>query len=103
VRGHWWWVFGVVLVTNLVAALLSLIVAIPADLLAEAADSQAVALLGTTLAQTFTLSLLALTSTLLYFSLRARAGEQTPGPAGSRPEPPPTVPGGFEPPRPGEG
>ena len=97
VRGRWWWVFGVLIVTNLVAALLSLIVAIPADALADAADSQAIALAGTTLVQTFTLSLLALTGTLLYFSLRVRSGETPPdgGPA--------EAPGGFAPPRAGAG
>jgi hypothetical protein len=116
VRGKWWWVFGVLVVTNLVATVLSLVVAIPADLVADAVDSQAVALAGTTLAQVFTLSLLALTSTLLYFSLRVRKGEPAPSagvadreeaaaveglPPGAAE--PPVVPGGFEPPRAGGG
>lgn len=98
VRGRWWWVFGVLVVTNLVAAVLSLIVAIPADLIADAADSQAVALAGTTLVQTFTLSFLALTGTLLYFALRVRSGES---PVGGTPTA--EAPGGFAPPRAGGG
>ena len=103
VRGRWWWVFGVLFVTNLVAAVLSLLVAIPADALAEAADSQAVALAGTMLAQTFTLSLLALTGTLMYFSLRVRSGEAPPDGAPAEAAAEAEAPGGFAPPRAGGG
>jgi len=86
---------------RLVAARLSLIVAIPADALAKAADSQAVALAGTMLAQIFTLSLLALTGTLMYFSLRVRSGEAPPD--GVTAEARAEAPGGFAPPRAGGG
>lgn len=93
VRGRWWWVLGVVLVTNLVAGLLGLLVEVPAQELAKSADSQAIVLVGTMIVQIFTLSFLALTNTLLYFSLRAErdASAAVVGPHG------------FEPPRPGEG
>jgi hypothetical protein len=93
VRGHWWWVLGVVLVTNLVAGLLGLLISVPARELAKSADSEAIVLVGTMLVQVFTLSLLALTNTLLYFTLR---GGQDASVAVVEPH-------GFEPPRPGEG
>lgn len=93
VRGRWWWVLGVVLVTNLVAGLLGLLISVPADRLAKSADSQAIVLLGTMIVQIFTLSFLALTNTLLYFTLRTE--KEAPAPVAE--------PQGFEPPRPGEG
>jgi hypothetical protein len=49
-------------------------VASPAALLAEAVDLQAVALLGSILAETLTAPFVALVATLLYFDLKARKG-----------------------------
>ena len=76
VRGHAWWTFAVLLVINLVASLLAAAVTFPLQVLAEALDVQAVALLGTIVGHLITLPLVAVASTLLYFGLRARHGEE---------------------------
>jgi hypothetical protein len=90
VRGRGWWVFGVIFVTNLIIGLLSAAISVPLTLAAKAADVQAFALLGTMLGHVLTLSFLALTGTLLYFTLVAHergAGWEPPAP-GSRWKPP---------------
>lgn len=110
VRGRGWWVFAVVFVTNLVIGVLGAAISVPLTLAAEAADAQALALLGTMIGHVLTLSFLALTGTLLYFTLVAYergARPSTPGSgstgvsaaeaAGSRGG----VPEGWEPPAPG--
>jgi hypothetical protein len=74
VTGRSWWVFGVVLVLNLVASVLAGIVTIPASYLADSADAQGLVLAGAILGQLFTVPLVALGTTLLFFSLRAGPG-----------------------------
>jgi hypothetical protein len=126
VSGHWLWVFGVFLVANVVTAVLALLLSLPLDVVADAVDSQAVAILGGVIAQAVTIPLMGLLTSLLYFSLRARheappaqggppesrlpdrPSEQldAPAPEGERlwPTPAPSpARGGFEPPRPGAG
>jgi hypothetical protein len=64
----------VVLVLNLVASVLAGIVTIPASYLADSADAQGLVLAGAILGQLFTVPLVALGTTLLFFSLRAGPG-----------------------------
>jgi hypothetical protein len=100
VRGRALFVFGVMVLTNLLAALAGAIVALPGEAAAEAADAQAVALGASIVAEILTLPFLAVTGTLLYFTLKVRAGEVSvpPMPA-PEPEPQPSL-GGWEPPVP---
>ncbi len=96
VLGRGWWVFGVLLVVNIVGSVLSLVASVPADLLADATDSQAVALIGTVLGHLVAFPVMALGTALLFFSLRAaeeqpaappqagRAAGRRAGPAGRR-------------------
>jgi hypothetical protein len=112
VKGDGWWVLGVLLVTNLIAALLAGIVTLPASAAAEEADSALIGLLATMAAEIFTLSFLAIATTILFFTLRARKqgvgtapppGAQPPpaDPGLGRPEAPAPAPSGWEPPRAG--
>lgn len=78
VTGRSWWVFAVVLVVNLVASVLAGIVTLPASYLADSADAQGIVLAGAVIGQLFTVPLVALGTTLMFFSLLAG-----PGPAGS--------------------
>jgi hypothetical protein len=92
VRGQWWRVFGVLLVSLLIGAIAAAILFLPLDLAAPATDSGPLFMLGTILLDAVTASFIALTGTLLFFDLRARqAGE--PVPAGpSPPTGPPASP-----------
>lgn len=105
VRGYWWRVLGVVIVLNLVAGVMGLIIATPFAAIADAANSGAIALIGTILGNAVTLSFVGLAGTLLYFDLRTRgAGWAAPvvgvPPADPTLERPEALPGGFTPPRP---
>jgi hypothetical protein len=75
VRGRALFVFGVMVVTNLMAALAGALVSIPGEAAAEAADAQAVALGASIVAEILTLPFLAVAGTLLFFTLKVRAGE----------------------------
>ena len=99
-RGSWWRVLGVVIVLNVVAGIFGLIIQTPFMAMADAADSGAIALVGTILGNAVTLSFVALAGTLLYFDLRVRAGGPVLAPAPARAPAPEVLPGGFEPPRP---
>jgi len=72
VEGSWWRCLGVVLLANLAAALPGLVVIVPVDALAEAADREAVSLVGMILIETLTAPFVALVTTLLFFDLRVR-------------------------------
>jgi len=72
VRGFWWRTFGIVLLANLAAAVPGLLILVPFDAIARAADRELWALLGTTLTQALTTPFVALVSTLLWFDLLAR-------------------------------
>ncbi len=103
VRGRALFTFGVLVITNLLGAVAAGVVSIPGDIAADAADAQALALAGSIVAEILTLPFLAVTGTLLYFTLRVRAGE-----TGLPPDPEPAEPaqgeapgfGGWEPPVP---
>jgi Membrane domain of glycerophosphoryl diester phosphodiesterase len=72
--GHWWRVFGVLLLAGLVAVVVTAVVGLPFELGARSADSGALRLGGLILVRTLTTPFLALMVTLLYFDLRARRG-----------------------------
>ena len=72
VSGLWWRAFGIVLLANLAAALPGLLLLVPFDLAARAADSEALSLLGAALTETVSAPFVALLSTLLYYDLRSR-------------------------------
>lgn len=86
VSGSWWRVFGILIVMALVAAAMG-IATLPILGLAAALDSGAVALVGTMISDSIGISFAALTSTLLYFDLRAR--REGLAPAGAPPAAPP--------------
>lgn len=115
VKGDAWWVLGVLLVTNVIASLLAGIVTLPAAAAAESADSALILLVASMAAEIFTLSFLAIATTMLFFTLRARKSgivAAPPGQDGRGPDPglerpeaptvaPPAPPPGWEPPRAG--
>jgi len=72
VEGSWWRSFGVVLLANLAVAFPGLLVIVPFEALAESADREAVALVGTIVTDTITATYVALVITLLFHDLRAR-------------------------------
>jgi hypothetical protein len=76
--GSWWRVLGTVIVFNLIIALPSGLIGLGFRALADAADAQAFVLLGTVLTSLFTLPLIAIATTLLFFDLRARKAGATP-------------------------
>lgn len=80
-RGQGWYAFAVVFVANVLVALVGVAFSYPLQLAADSADAQSLLLLGQALGQIFSLPLLAVAETLLYFSLRAtRAGATPYGP-----------------------
>jgi hypothetical protein len=78
VRGHWWHTAGVLVCLQLAAGLASAIVTGIFAALAQAADSQALTVLGAVLIDTVALPFVALGATLYYLELRdlERAGER---------------------------
>jgi hypothetical protein len=113
-RGQGWLTFLVVLVTNLLAGVCSGLIQVPLVYAAEAADSQAIVLVGQMLGLLITVPIVAVSLTLLYYTLVAvKEGVVTPPPSapvlpGAQPVPgPQTLPGvpgtfgdGFAPPTP---
>lgn len=73
VRGNAWWVLGVVVVVNLLAAVLGGLATLPAVGIAESADSALPLLIAALIVEPFTLSFQALATTVLYFTLIARS------------------------------
>jgi hypothetical protein len=72
VRGFWWRVFGIVLLGNVVAALPGLVIGLPFQSLAESADRQVWALVGSIATEIVATPFVALLATLLYYDLRSR-------------------------------
>jgi hypothetical protein len=72
VEGSWWRTFGLVVLVNVVALLVSVVVGAPFTAGANATDRAAWALAGQIVSATVTVPFAALFSTLLYFDLRAR-------------------------------
>ncbi len=88
VRGRGWFAFVVLLVVNLLSSVVAAAVTIPAGLAADAADAQALDLVGTIAGGLLTLPFTALAGTLLYFALRAGpALAAPPGGTAGPPEP----------------
>lgn len=78
VDGLWWRTFGLLVLIGVIGGAASNIIATPFDALARGLDSGAVRVLAEIVGNTISFSFTALTSTLLFFDLRARK-------AGSRP------------------
>lgn len=72
VKGSWWRTFGILIVLNILAGLLALPLGFVTQIIGTAADNGPLFVLGTAIAQTVTLSFVALAGTLLFFDLRAR-------------------------------
>ncbi len=97
VRGNAWWVLGVLVVVNLLAAVLAGLLTLPAVGIAESSDSSLPLLVAALIVEPFTLSFQALATTVLYFTLIARStgvGQAEPvaappGPVGDLPQVPP--------------
>jgi hypothetical protein len=80
VQGFWWRACGIVIMANLAAALPGLVLTAPFAGIADAADRQVFALIGSMAAEAVTAPIVAILSTLLYFDLRARrAAPAAPG------------------------
>lgn len=72
VRGNWWRVFGIVIVSQLAAAIPALLVSVPLTAAAESADREVLGLAGDIAASIVTAPFVAILTTLLYYDLRAR-------------------------------
>ncbi|MEJ7790119.1 MAG: hypothetical protein WKF29_09580 [Thermoleophilaceae bacterium] len=72
VESFWFRTAGIVLLANLLVALVVVVVLIPVEAIAQAADREAVSLAGTIAVETVTVPYVAVLSTLLYHDLRAR-------------------------------
>jgi hypothetical protein len=72
VRGFWWRTLGILLLGNLAAVVPGLLLAAPFTALADQADRELYALIGTVLTETVTTPFVALLSILLYYDLKAR-------------------------------
>lgn len=72
VRDNWWRTFGIVLVTQLVAAIPAVLVSVPLAAAAKSADRELPGLAGDMLADIVTVPFVAIVITLLYYDLRAR-------------------------------
>jgi hypothetical protein len=73
VRGHWWRTLGILLLTNLAAALPALVIAVPFDVLAAEAGREAWSLAGSVLAEALIAPFTVLVATLLFYDLRVRS------------------------------
>lgn len=85
-RGRGWFTFLVILVTNVVVGVLSTLVLLPLEYAAQEADTVALSLLGQALGAMFSLPLLAVAYTLLYYSLLVEEGGVAPSPRPSEPD-----------------
>jgi len=75
VKGSWWRVFGIGIVFALITTVVASAIYFPLEALASEADSGVLSLTGTVIAGGLSNSFGALSATLLYFDLRARATE----------------------------
>jgi hypothetical protein len=74
VQDSWLRTAGVLLLANLIAFVPAFLILTPLSAAAQAADSQAMVLLGQALAQAIATPFVALVVTLLYYDLRVRRG-----------------------------
>jgi hypothetical protein len=72
VSGQWWRVLGVIVFVVIAAGIPGTVIEVPFNLLANSADSSAIALVGQMVASAITAPFQALMLTLLYFDLLAR-------------------------------
>jgi hypothetical protein len=72
VRDSWWRVFGIVIVSQLVAAVPAILISLPMEALAKSADREVFGLAGDILASVVTAPFVAILTTLLFYDLRAR-------------------------------
>lgn len=72
VQGSGWWTFTVVLVVNLMSSVFGVVVELPLQAAAKAADAQALILVGDLLAPVVTFPLVAIALGLAYFTLHSR-------------------------------
>jgi hypothetical protein len=103
VQGMWWRVLGITLVMGIIGGIVSGVLSIPGQLIADSTGSGPIYLAGLILGNAVGYSFQALTGTLLFFDLRARKRLAShpgwaPPPYGHQPPPPPP---GYQPPPPG--
>jgi hypothetical protein len=75
-RGSFWRTFGIVLLAGLGGALAGSLLQVPFVAIAQAADLEAISLLGRMVADVAILPIVAIVTTLLYLDLRERDGER---------------------------
>jgi hypothetical protein len=80
VRGQWWRVFGIGIVFSVMIGVVGGLVAYGLRFAADAADRQALELLGSMIGDVITIAFSALGATLVFFDLRARAEGVPPAP-----------------------
>ena len=73
VRDNWWRVFGIVIVTQLLAAIPAILISLPFSAIAESADREVIALVGEMAAGVVTTLLVAIVTTLLFYDLKVAA------------------------------
>jgi fumarate reductase subunit D len=88
VRDHWWRVFGIGIVFTVMIGVVSALITAGLNLGADAADTQALALLGSMIGDVLTIAFTALAATLVFFDLRVRQE--------GVPPPPRWAPAGWE-------
>jgi hypothetical protein len=93
VSDQWWRVFGIGIVFSVMIGVVGGIIGAAARALADSADSQAVDLAGSMVADVFTIAFTALAATLVFFDLRTRHEGAPPAPR--------WAPAGWEAPSPG--
>jgi hypothetical protein len=93
VKGSWWRVFGIGILTSLAVGIPAQLVQLPFEVAAKGGDSEAISLVGSTIAQVLAAPLIAIVSTLLYFDLRARREDPEATEEEPRSETPPDPPG----------
>jgi hypothetical protein len=92
VRGQWWRVFGIGIVFSVMIGVIGGLFAYGLGFAGDAADSQALALLGSIIGDVLTIAFTALAATLVFFDLRVRSE--------GVPPPPRWAPAGWEAPSP---
>ena len=75
VRDNWWRVFGIVVVSQLIAAIPALLIGVPLTAVADSVDLDVIALAGEMAASIITAPLVAIVTTLLFYDLLARREE----------------------------
>ena len=85
VRDNWWRAFGIVLATQLIAAIPAILVSVPLGAAAESVDRELPRLAGDMLVDIVTVPFVAIVITLLYYDLLARREQMLVSPLSFRP------------------